>query len=307
MQDSGSAILHAAAQAREILIGLAAARLSLAAADLKAQDGAVVAPDGRRVDYGELVADNVFHVEAQPASVSKLNAPQSFKLIGQPLPRVDIPAKVTGQVAYVQDLRPEGMLHARVVRPPSYGARLKSIDAGPIEKMPGVKTVVRDGNFLAVIADREFRAVKAMDALAAAAQWDERATMPEQRSFYAWLKQQSGKTITIKDEKTAASASIKTLQAEYHRPYQMHGSIGPSCALAQFADGRLTVWSHAQGMFPLRDAIRRVAKAAKGSSALYPCGRIRVLWPQWRRRCRRGRRLSRLRLSGRAGARTMDA
>ena len=263
MQDSGTAILHAAAQAREILIGLAAARLNLAAADLKAQDGAVVAPDGRRVGYGELFADNVFHVEAQPASASKLNAPHSFKLMGQSLPRVDIPAKVTGQVAYVQDLRPEGMLHARVVRPPSYGARLRSIDAGPIEKMPGVKTVVRDGNFLAVIADREFRAVKAMDALALAAQWDERATMPDQHSFYAWLKQQPGKTITIKDEKTAVSAAIKTLQAEYNRPFQMHGSIGPSCALAQFVDGRLTVWSHAQGMFPLRDAIAELVKLPK--------------------------------------------
>ena len=174
MQDSGTAILHAAAQAREILIGLAAARLGVPAEQLKAEDGAVIAPNGARVAFAELVADNIFHVQAQPASASKLKAPQEFRIMGQSLPRVDIPAKVTGQVAYVQDLRLEGMVHARIVRPPSYGAQLRSADSAAIEKMPGVKKVVRDGNFLAVIADREFRAVKAMEALAAAAQWDER-------------------------------------------------------------------------------------------------------------------------------------
>src|SRR5439155_20788798 len=107
MQESGTAIWHAAAQAREILIGLAAQRLSVAADGLKAQDGAVVAPDGRRVGFGELVADDILHVPAQPRS--KLKDPQSFTIVGQPLPRLDIPAKVAGEVAYVQDLRLDGM------------------------------------------------------------------------------------------------------------------------------------------------------------------------------------------------------
>jgi nicotinate dehydrogenase subunit B len=263
MQDSGTAILHAAAQAREILIGLAAARLGVPAEQLKAEDGAVIALGGTRVPFAELVADNILHVEAQPASASKLKAPQEFKIMGKSLPRLDIPAKVTGQVAYVQDLRFEVMVHARIVRPPSYGAQLRSADSAAIEKMPGVKKVVRDGNFLAVIADREFRAVKAMEALAAAAQWDERETMPDRSTFYSWLKEQPGKVITIRDEKADAAPPAKTIETEYHRPFQMHGSIGPSCAVALYANDRLTVWSHAQGMFPLRSAIAELLKLPK--------------------------------------------
>jgi nicotinate dehydrogenase subunit B len=258
MQDSGTAIMHAAAQAREILIGLAATRLAVAADTLKAEGGAVVAASGKRVPFGELVADDILRIEAQPTS--KLKDPKSFSIVGQSLPRLDIPGKVTGRPAYVQDKRPEGMVHARVVRPPSYGAQLKAIDTTAIEKMPGVKKVMRDGNFLAVIADKEFRAVKAMEALAAAAQWDERETMPDQAGFYSWLKQQPNKIIIIRDEKGASAPPAKTLEADYLRPFQMHGSIGPSCAVAQYVDAKLTVWSHAQGMFPLRAALAQLLK-----------------------------------------------
>src|SRR5262249_22395213 len=259
MQDSGTAILHAAAQAREILAGLAAARLGLPAEQLKAEGGFLIAPDGRRVPFGELAADNVLHVEAQPAMTSKLRDPHQFKFMGQSLPRVDIPAKVTGLPAYVQDLRLENMVHARIVRPPSYGARLKDVDTAAVERMPGVRKVVRDGSFLAVLADREFRAVKAMEALAAAARWEERESMPDPSLLYAWMKEQPGKVITIKDDRENRAAD-KSLEAEYHRPFQMHASIGPSCAVAHYAGERLTVWSHAQGMFPLRDAIAELLK-----------------------------------------------
>lgn len=258
MQDSATAIMHAASQAREILIGLAAQKLGRSADQLKAENGFVVAPDGTRVGYGELVADDVLHVQATPAS--KLKDPASFTIVGRDLARVDIPGKVTGGAAYVQDMRPPGMVHGRVVRPPSYGARLESVDTSAVEKMPGVKKVVRDGNFLAVIADGEFRAVKAMEALRAAAKWQESETMPAQADFYGWLKQQPGRLITVRDVRGVNAPAAKSLQAEYKRPYQMHGSIGPSCGLAQFVDGQLTVWSHAQGMFPLRQAIAELTK-----------------------------------------------
>jgi CO/xanthine dehydrogenase Mo-binding subunit len=263
MQDSGTAILHAAAQARQILIGVAATRIGVPAEQLRAEDGAVLAPDGRRQPYGDLVADNVLHVHAEAASASRLNPPQSFKIMGRSLPRVDIPGKVTGQAAYVQDLRLERMVHARVVRPPSYGAKLQSVDMASVEKLPDVKKVVRDGNFLAVIADREFRAIKAMEALAAVAQWEEPATLPDQANLYSWLKEQPKQVITIKDQKAVAAPGVRALEAEYRRPFQMHASIGPSCAVAHFADGRLTVWSHAQGMFPLRSAISELLKLPK--------------------------------------------
>ena len=100
--------------------------------------------------------------------------------MGQPVPRVDIPAKVTGGAAYVQDMRLPGMVHARVVRPPSYGAQLIGCDTAAVEKLPGVVKVVRDGNFLAVVAEKEFQAIKAMRALAAAAKWKETASLPKQ-------------------------------------------------------------------------------------------------------------------------------
>src|SRR3954467_4941721 len=136
MKDSGTAILNAAAQARELLMAEAANRLGLSIDNLRTEEGAVIAPDGRRLSYGELVRDGMLHVQAQPKS--KLKDPATFKIIGQPVPRVDIPAKVTGGPAYVQDMRLPGMVHARIVRPPSYGARLIECDTDAIEKLPGV-------------------------------------------------------------------------------------------------------------------------------------------------------------------------
>ena len=171
MQDSGTAIQNAAAQVRALLVAEAARRLELPEENLRTENGAVIASDGRRLGYGELVAGDMLHVQAQPKS--KLKDPATFKVMGQPVPRVDIPAKVTGGAAYVQDMRLPGMVHARIVRPPSYGAQLTECDTSAIEKMPGVVKVVRDGNFLAVVATKEFQAIKAMAALSAAAKWKE--------------------------------------------------------------------------------------------------------------------------------------
>ncbi len=260
MQDSGTAIMHASAQAREILIKAAAEKLGVDASSLKAEGGAVIAPDGRKLGYGELVAGDVLKVKAEPGATSKLVRHADYKVMGTSLPRVDIPAKVTGGAAFIQDFRPDGMLHARVVRPPSYGAKLESVDTASIEKLPGVRSVIRDGNFLAVVAAREFQAVKAMEKLAAAAKWSERETMPEQASFYSWLKQQEKRAITIRDDKGPAGQPVKTLEAEYQRPYHMHGSIGPACGVAQFKDGEMTVWACSQGMFPLRAAVAELVK-----------------------------------------------
>ena len=261
MQESGTAIMHAAAQAREILLGIASARLSVPAEHLTVEDGDVVAPSGMRVLYGELISDDILHVQAQ--SQSKLKDPASFQVMGKSHPRLDIPAKIVGGVAYVHDLRLDGMVHARVVRPPSYGATLQNVDLAKVEAMPGVKKVVRDGNFLAVIADREFRAVKAMEILAASAQWNERESLPRESEFYTWIKNQPGKTIPIKNETGIAAPAVKTIKAAYTRPHQMHASIGPSCAVAQYKDGALTVWSHAQGMFPLREAVSQLLNLPK--------------------------------------------
>jgi CO/xanthine dehydrogenase Mo-binding subunit len=121
--------------------------------------------------------------------------------------------------------------------------------------MPGVLKVIRDGSFLAVIAEREFQAVKAMRMLAKAAKWSDGTPLPDPANIYALLESAPVQDSTIRDTHGDAMPSMKSIEAVYHRPYQMHGSIGPSCAVALFDNDQLTVWSHAQGMFPLRKAI----------------------------------------------------
>jgi nicotinate dehydrogenase subunit B len=253
MKDSATALRNAAAQVREILIGVAAERLGTAADQLHAQSGAVVGPGNRRIVYGDLVAGNVLHVTAQP--VSKLKNPDTLKVIGQSMPRIDIPGKVTGAVSYVHDLRLPGMVHARVVRPPSYDARLQSLDTSDAEKVPGVIKILRDGSFLGVIAEREFQAIAAMHALTAAAKWDAATKLPDEQDIFDFLESMPAEEHVVADKHAESAQATRALEAVYHRPYQMHGSIGPSCAVASFDGDALTVWSHAQGMFPLRKGI----------------------------------------------------
>jgi CO/xanthine dehydrogenase Mo-binding subunit len=258
MQDSGVAIQNAAAQVRALLIAEAARRLELPAEDFKTEAGAVIAPDGQRFAYGDLVGRDMLHVQAQPKST--LKDPSTYKVIGEKVPRVDIPAKVTGGAAYVQDLRLPGMVHARVVRPPSYGAQITACDAAAVEKLPGVVKVVRDGNFLAVVAAKEFQAIKAMNALAAATKWRETARLPKQDDVPHVITSLPSQDMTILDNKNPAAVGVKTIEATYTRPYQSHGSIGPSCAVAQLVDGTMTVWTHTQGVYPDRAAIAEMLK-----------------------------------------------
>lgn len=258
LQDSGTAILNAAAQVRAILLNQAAQRFAVSTDELSTADGAVHARDGRKVTYGDLVSDQLLHIEAQPHSAVK---PASrFTIIGKSISRVDIPPKVTGGQIFVQDLRLPGMLHARVVRPPSYGATLTALDASAVEKMAGVHKVVRDGNFLAVVAEREYQAVKAMRALAKAAKWQEHAKLPNQAEMATVLLGMSAQDITVLDHPSPSTSAGKRLEATYTRPYQMHGSIGPSCAVAQWQDNGVTVWTHTQGAFPDRQAIAQMLK-----------------------------------------------
>ncbi len=253
MQDSGTAIRNAAAQVRAIVVGLAAQRLNAPPEQLQLRDGTVHAADGRSVGYGELVAGQEVHVQAQPQSALRPSA--SFNVMGHNLPRLDIPAKVSGGTAYVQVLRLPGLVHARVLRPPSPGAQLRSLDTGAIEKRPGVLKVVRDGRFIAVIARKEWQAVTAWRALAASAQWDHRETLPPPDALFRGLLAAPRQDIVIAQQGTPFAEGGRTVTAGYLRPYQLHGSIGPSCAVAQAADGMTRVWPHSPGVFPLRKAL----------------------------------------------------
>ena len=258
MADGGVSVRAAAAHTREILVNAAAPRLGADASQLKLEQGRITAPDGKSLGYGELVADDVLHVKLDRQI--KRKDPKAYTVVGKPFARVDIPAKVTGGVAFLQDLRLPGMVHARVVRPPSYEARLKSVDTAQVEKLPGVLKVVRDGSYLAVIAEKEFQAITAMRALASAAQWEEPAKLIDYPALYEFLQTTPSEEVVVVDSKTAPAPGARMIEATYRRPYQMHGAIGPSCGVGWFQDGKLTVWAHNQGAYPLRQAIAEMVK-----------------------------------------------
>jgi nicotinate dehydrogenase subunit B len=261
MQFSGTAIRQAAAQAREILLTEAARRLGVATDQLSASGGSVRALDGRVLTYGGLVADNMLHVNVDPSA--KLRDPASYRVVGKDLPRVDIPGKVTGGVSYIQDIALPGMAHARIVRPPSYAAKLVGGDILSVKTMPGVVAIIRNGNFLAVVAEREFQAVKAMRALAAAARWQESPSLPRQAEVPDALRMLPSQDGVVARTGAPVPPGAGSYRATFTRPYQIHGSIGPSCALALAEGDRLTVWSHTQGVFPDRKAIAEMLKMAK--------------------------------------------
>ncbi len=165
MQDSGTAILNAAANVRQLLTEAAAWRLVTSSDQIVLADGVASGPGGLRLSYGELAASIPLDVEAK-ADVPRRD--KGRRLIGEDLPRVDIPAKVSGGAAYIQDMRLPGMLHARVVRGPSDGTRLKPADIEAARRLPGIETIVQNGSFLAVVAKSEWAAIKAMRGLQAA-------------------------------------------------------------------------------------------------------------------------------------------
>jgi CO/xanthine dehydrogenase Mo-binding subunit len=251
--DSGTAIANATAQVRALLLEAAAARLNVGVAALTTQNGEIVASDGRRLTFGEAVSGVDLHRNAQPGVPTK--DPHTFRIIGQSFHRVDIPGKVTGAPRYVQDLKLPGMVHARVVRPPSYGATLKSVDVAPVRAMPGVIAVVRDGNYLAVVADDEWRAISAMRALTDAAQWQSGLPLPAQATIHETLRKLPAQEIAVANTTGAAAPAVRTLRARFTKPYLTHGSIGPSCAVAWLDGGKMTVWTHTQGVFPMRKGL----------------------------------------------------
>jgi CO/xanthine dehydrogenase Mo-binding subunit len=259
IENSGVALRLAGAETRAILIELAAKRLGIAADTLTVADGIISAADGRKVSYGELASEVDLKREATAKVAPK--SPTAHKIVGKSIPRLDIPAKVTGGAAYVQDMRLPGMVHGRVVRPPRYDAKLESVDEAAAKRLPGVVAVVRDGSFLGVIAEREEVAIKARKALADSAKWSGGAELPDPARLYDHLRSLPKQT-SVSSEKRAPvlASSAKVLEATYTKPYMSHGSIGPSCALAQWQDGRVTVWSHGQGMYPLRVDLAKALK-----------------------------------------------
>ena len=252
VEQSGTAVRFACAEAREILLSAAATKLGVPDAELKVSDGTVSVPGGASVTFWDLAG--AADLARDATAKAKPKAAAERKWVGKSVPRRDIPKKFTGGAAYVQDVRLPGMVFGRVVRPPSPGAQLTAVDEARVRRMPGVLAVVRDGSFLAVAAAREEQAIRARDALKQSATWKETAALPPSGdALFRHLMQTPVPAQTVAEKGDAAAAApAKTLEALYTRPYQAHASIGPSCAVAQWKDGALTVWTHSQGVFPLR-------------------------------------------------------
>ena len=185
--------------------------------------------------------------------------PKTFKIVGTSVRRVDIPGKVTGSFTYMQDFRLPGMLHARVVRPPAMGAKLESVDEGSIKRIPTAR-VVRQQNFLAVVAANEWAAIKGAEQLKAT--WSEWNGLPDQATLFQHVRStkvaKDDVTSNIGNSSEALAQGAKKLNATYDFAIHLHGSIGPSCAVAEFKDGKLTSWSASQATHNLQKQLAQM-------------------------------------------------
>ena len=261
MVESGNAVRLAAATARHHLLALAAGALDVEPATLEVADGQIRSrTTNRATSYWELAGGKPFGIPID--AEAELKPPSELRYSGRRMVARDMEEIVTGKPHFVHDMKLPGMVHARVVRPPHYHARLRDLDAAVRARVAadGIK-VVRDGSFLAVAAADEYAAVRAVERIAAAARWDTGGGLEPQDVFEritanvrVSLPVVDGvpRNEPVPEAEPAPPDALTTLQARYERPYQMHGSIGPSAALALFEDGRLSVWTHSQGIYPLR-------------------------------------------------------
>ena len=250
----GVQIRQAAATAREALLRLGAERLRLAPGEVEAIAGEIrPKAGGVGISYGELIGERQFALKLDPKA--PLRNPDDYTLVGKSLPRPDIAAKVTGRHAYVHNLRIEGMWHGRVVRPAAVAAKLVAVDESSIAHIPDAR-VVRIGDFLGVAAPDEWDAICAARALKAT--WDRRETLTGEEGVRQSLRLgpfEGEEVLTRKgDAQAALAAAGDKLAAEFYWPMQTHGSIGPSCGVADVRDGKATIWTASQGTHRFRFA-----------------------------------------------------
>ena len=254
VQESGAALRHACAEVRALLLTAAAGRLNVTADALRLDCGEVVAPDGRRIAFCEL-RDGLLDREAQEDVLPR--PVPAHRVVGQSAARLDLPDKVFGRARFLHDLKLPGMLHGRMLRPPSRAATLRALDEQRAAALPDVVAVVRDGSLCGVIARTERAAARAIDQLARDAQWDERDTLPDEAGLAEWLRTEPCETSLIAERRPSEAAAIppsavRTVRASYLKPFIAHASLAPSCAIAQWSGHALQVRTHSQGIYNLR-------------------------------------------------------
>jgi len=246
----------AAATAREALLSMASERLALPVEQLVARDGVVSvrADASRRVAYGELIAGRTFNLPLNPDARRRPAA--EWTVLGTPVPRVEIPAMVTGRFEFVHNVRIPGMLHGRVVRPPAIGSTLAAVDESSIRDLPGVVKVVVRKDFIGVVAEKPWQAIQAASRLKV--NWTPGPALAPSRGLHARLRTQTPSRDTYLvnsgDVDAALQGAASVVRATYTYPYQMHASMGTACAVADVQNGRATIWAASQAVFPLRSS-----------------------------------------------------
>jgi CO/xanthine dehydrogenase Mo-binding subunit len=266
---AGPQLREAAAEARKTLLEMAASGLKADAAQLKVADGVVSAPDGKTVTYAELVGGK--KIGKAISGSAKPKSPEQHAIVGKPVPRVDLPGKVFGSHVYIQNLRMPGMLHGRAVRPPMPEARVESVDGNSVASLPGNVRVVVKGNFVGVVADREEQAIRAARALKV--RWAQSVELPKMDDMPAFTRATPSRSRVLAENggvDSALAMAAKTHRAQYYVPHQMHGSIGPACAIASVTSDGATLWSPTQSSFNLRDAVAMVLAM--------PRDKVRLVW-----------------------------
>ncbi|WP_420464063.1 molybdopterin cofactor-binding domain-containing protein [Candidatus Palauibacter sp.] len=277
-----------AAEARRALLELASERFELPVEDLAVSEGiiSVGADPSRRVTYGELIGGRRFDVALtgrnvnETAGLASVKPVQELKIVGQPIPRYDIPAKVDGSLEWAVDVKLPGMVHARNVRPPLAGARLIAVDESSVRDIPGFLRVVREGNYLAVVCEREEQAIEAAERLEA--EWERPATppFPSSEDLFDYMRGApaanaggSGSTprARVEGDPGAALASAATVvEAAYDIPFQGHTAIGPAHGVADPSDGQMTVYTNDMKPYSHRTGIADFLGM--------PPERVRVIW-----------------------------
>ena len=243
----------AAATARHTLTGLASTRLGVPVEQLTALDGAiaVTSDPSRRVTYAELIGGRMFQVPLDAGAARR--HPREWTVLGRPVPRVDLPDMVTARLQYVHNVRMPGMLHGRPVRPPTVGASLLSVDESSIKDLPGIVKVVTRKNYVGIVAEKQWQAVQAAQRLRVT--WSPGNGLPNQAQDHEYMRKQPARDTLVVDsgdvEARIASAA-NTVRATYMYPFQMHGSIGSSCAVADVQSGKATIWAASQNVYALR-------------------------------------------------------
>jgi CO/xanthine dehydrogenase Mo-binding subunit len=270
LQRAGPQLRQASAAARHELLKLASARLGVPEANLNVNAGVVTVVDdpSRKISYGELIGGQRFNVKVtatgrgwdlKVAPEVRPKDPRDYKIVGTSVPRVDLPAKFTGQYTYSQDVAIPGMLHGRVVRPPVVNSKPVSVDESSISKIPGIVKIVQEGSFLGVVATTEWSAIRAANELRVT--WSTPATKlpanPDE--LYAYLRDTKSFSEQSSADKgnpeLAFTRASKTFESTYRWPFQLHGMIGPSCAVADVQGDKATIWTGSQGTFVTRKSV----------------------------------------------------